>query len=83
MRMEPSIRKALRWKAHTLVRVEEDDAVGRLVVHLDRLGHRRLQCGACGRDAPRAAPTRRPPRRWRDFAMREHRVELVYAPFRV
>lgn len=29
------------------------------------------------------ARTRRPARRWRDLAMREHLVELVYAPYRV
>lgn len=81
--METFIRKALRLKAHTVVRVEEDEGAVQLVVHLDRLGHRRLRCGACGLEAPRAAPTRRPARRWRDLAMREHVVELVYAPYRV
>jgi len=44
---------------------------------------RRLRCGACGREATRVAPTRRPARRWRDLAMRDHVVELVYAPHRV
>ena len=83
MRMETFIRKALRLKAHTVVKVEEDEAAGALIVHLDRLGHRRLRCGVCGLEATRLAPTRRPPRRWRDLAMREHLVELVYAPYRV
>ena len=83
MRMETFIRKALRLKAHTVVKVEEDEAAGALIVHLDRLGHRRLRCGVCGLEAKRVAPTRRPPRRWRDLAMREHLVELVYAPYRV
>lgn len=81
--METFIRKALGLKAHRVVKVEEDDTAGQLVVHLDRVGHRRLRCGACGLEASRAAPTRRPPRRWRDLAMREHVVELVYAPYRV
>lgn len=81
--METFIRKALRLKAHTVVKVEEDEAAGALIVHLDRLGHRRLRCGVCGLEAKRVAPTRRPPRRWRDLAMREHLVELVYAPYRV
>ena len=81
--METFIRKALRLKAHTVVKVEEDEAAGALIVHLDRLGHRRLRCGVCGLEATRLAPTRRPPRRWRDLAMREHLVELVYAPYRV
>ena len=83
MRMETFIRRALRLKAHTVVKVEEDETAGELVVHLDRVGHRRLRCGECGREARRVAPTRRPVRRWRDLAMREHLVELVYAPYRV
>ena len=83
MRMETFIRKALRLKAHTVVKVEEDEAAGELVVHLERLGQRRLRCGVCGLEAPRVAPTRRPLRRWRDLAMREHVVELQYAPCRV
>jgi transposase len=83
MRMETFIRKALRLKAHTVVKVEEDEAAGALSVYLDRLGHRRLRCGTCGLAAQRVASTRRPPRRWRDLAMREHLVELVYAPYRV
>ena len=52
-------------------------------MHLDRREHRRLQCGECGRGAGRIVPTRRPTRRWRDLALREHLVELVYAPCRV
>jgi Helix-turn-helix domain of transposase family ISL3 len=79
--METYIRKALRLKAHTVVQVEEDEVAGQLVVHLDRLKHRCLRCGECGLAAPRAAPTRRPPRRWRNVAMREHVVEFVYAPW--
>jgi len=81
--METFIRKALRLKAHTVVKVEEDEAAGGRVVYLDRLGHRRLRCGPCGLEAKRVAPTRRPRRRWRDLAMREHLVELRYAPYRV
>ena len=57
MRMETVIRKALRLKAHTVVKVEEDEGVDELVVQLDRLGHRRLQCGACGLEAQHVAPT--------------------------
>ena len=83
MRMETFIRKALRLKAHMVVKVEEDEAAGALVVHLERLGQRRLRCGVCGLEVPRVAPTRRPLRRWRDLAMREHVVELRYAPARV
>jgi transposase len=83
MRMETFIRKSLRLKAHRVVKVEEDAAGGELRVHVARLGHRRLRCGMCGREAARAAPTARPARRWRDLAMREHQLVLVYAPYRV
>jgi transposase len=83
MRMETFIRKALRLKAHKVVTVEEDEAVGELTIHLDRVGQRRLRCGACGLEARRVAGTRRPQRRWRDLDMREHLVQLVYAPHRV
>ena len=49
-------------------------------MHLDRLGERHLRCGLAAR---RVAGTRRPERRWRDLAMREYVVQLVYAPHRV
>jgi transposase len=83
MRMETFIRKGLRLKAHRVVRVEEDEGAEALTVYVDRIGERRLRCGVCGRSARRVAGTRRPERRWRDLAMREHVVELVYAPHRV
>jgi transposase len=83
MRMDTFIRKALGLKAHRVVKIEEDEAAKELVVHLDRRGHRRLHCGECGRAAWRVAPTRRPARRWRDLALREDVVELIYAPCRV
>ena len=83
MRMETFIRKSLRLKAHTVVKVELREADEGLVVQIERLGHRRLRCGACGGEARRVAPTRRPERRWHDLAMRTHQVWLVYAPYRV
>ena len=83
MRMETFIRKGLRLKAHSVVKVEEDEAAQELIIHLDRREHRRLYCGECGRAARRIAPTRRPARRWRDLALRKHIVVLVYAPYRV
>jgi transposase len=83
MRMETFIRKTLRLKAHRVVKIEEDEAAGELTVYLDRIGERRLRCGMCGRPTQRVAGIRRPERRWRDLAMREHLVELVYAPHRV
>jgi hypothetical protein len=70
MRMETFIRKALRLKAHKVVTVEEDEAVGELTIHLDRVGQRRLRCGVCGLEARRVAGTRRPQRRWRDLPRR-------------
>ena len=83
MRMETFIGKALGLKAHRVVKIEEDEAAGNLLVYLDRREHRRLSCGECGRGTVRIAPTRRPERRWRDLAVREYIVELVYAPCRV
>lgn len=82
MRMETFIRKALRLKAHHVVKVEEPTP-GELVVWLERGGRRWLRCGACGEPTARVAATRRPVRRWHDLAMREHHVSLMYAPYRV
>jgi len=79
--METFIRKALGLKAHHVVKVDETPT--ELMVYVERLGARRLRCGACGGEAPRTAPRPRPPRRWRDLGMREHHVVLVYAPYRV
>jgi transposase len=83
MRRETFIRKGLRLKAHCVVKVEEDEAAQELVIHLDRREHRRLYCGECGRAVLRIAPMRRPERRWRDLALREHVIVLGYAPYRV
>lgn len=83
MRMETFIRKSLGLKAHAVAKVEAREAEGELVVHVERLGRRRLCCGVCGLETRRVAPTRRPERRWHDLAMREHTVWLVYAPYRV
>lgn len=80
MRMETCIRTSLGLNAHPVVTGEEREAEGELVVHVERLGHRRLRCGECGLKAQRVAPTRRPERRWRDLAMREPLVEVVSAP---
>ena len=82
MRMETFIKNALGLKAHRVVQVEES-AEGELVVWLERVGQRRLQCGECGRRTTRSARIRRPLRRWRDLAMRTQAVTLVYAPYRV
>jgi len=83
MRIETFIRKSLGLKAHTVVTVTEDEAARRVAVHVERVGQRRLRCGECGRAARAVASLRRPVRRWRDLALREHTVEVVYAPYRV
>ncbi len=82
MRLETCIRKSLRMKAHFVTQVEELPDGG-LVAHVDRLPGRRLCCGECGRPAAKVAPTRRPERRWRDLALRDQPLWLVYAPHRV
>src|SRR4029453_1236830 len=85
MRMETFIRRSLGLKAHTVVKVEEREAEGEreLLIYVERLGQRRLRCGVCGLQAQRAAPTRRPGRRWPGRAIRTHTVWLVYAAYRV
>jgi transposase len=83
MRMETFIRKSLGLKAHTVVTIEEDETAQALLVHIERVGQRRLRCGECGLPAAEVAPTRRPARRWRDLSMRDQVVELMYAPYRV
>src|SRR4029453_1668867 len=83
MRMETFIRRSLRLKAHTGGKVELREADEGLVVQIERLGHRRLRCGACGGEARRGAPAPRPGGRGHDLAMRTHQVWLVYAPYRV
>src|SRR3989442_14218768 len=82
MRLETFIRKALRLKAHRVVTVEDEPTPGELVGTAEREGRRPLSCGRCSRAAPRVAGTRRPVRRWRDLAMREHRLVLMDAPYR-
>ena len=54
-----------------MVKVEPRESRGEVVVHVERLGHRRLRCGVCGPEARRVAPTLRPERRWPDLAMRD------------
>jgi transposase len=83
MRMESFLRRARGLKGHRVVRIEEDAMAKQVVIHVARREHRRLLCGECGLPAGQVARTRRPPRRWRDLALREHIVELVYAPCRV
>src|SRR4030095_14849535 len=53
--------RSLGLKAHTVVKVEEREAEGEreLLIHVERLGQRRLRCGVCGLQAQRVAATRR------------------------
>lgn len=82
MRMETFIRKALRLKVHQVVAVVEPTP-GELVATVQRVGQRPLRCSRCGRSAARVVGTRRPVRQWRDLAMREHRLVVEYAPYRI
>ncbi len=82
MRLETFIRKSLGMKAHTVVAVEEQPDGG-VVAHIERLPGRRLVCGECGHPARKVATTRRPARRWRDLALRDQPLWLVYAPHRL
>ncbi len=82
MRMQTFIRKALGMKAHYVTGVEQASPT-EVVAHVERLGHRRLRCGACGRAVGRVAAARRPPRRWRDLALHGQQLVLEYAPYRV
>ncbi len=82
MRLETFIRKSLRMKAHCVTQVEERPDGG-VVAHVDRLPGRHLRCGECGCPVAKVAPTRRPERRWRDLALRDQPLWLVYAPHRV
>lgn len=80
MRLETFIRKSLGLKAHRVRACVE--VPGGMEVRVDRFGDRRLRCGRCGRQARRLA-ARRPERRWRDLPLRDRRLTLVYAPYRV
>ena len=82
MRMETFIRKALGLKAHYVAQLEQASP-SEWLAHVERRGQRRLRCGTCGREVGRVAAARRPPRRWRDLALHEQPLVLVYAPYRV
>lgn len=78
--METFIRKQLGMKAHWVTKVEAT-AEG-IVACVERLGHRRLHCGECGRLA-RQVLRRDPARRWRHLPLGSEPCELVYRPHRV
>jgi len=78
--IETFIRKQWGLKAHKVTGVEQSETV--LVVHLDRLGKRRLLCGLCRRPTRQVHDVRRP-REWLDLSMRGVRMVLRYRPRRV
>ena len=81
MLAETFIRKLLRLKAHKVTRVEERD--NDVMIYVDRLGSRLLSCGVCRRRCRKVHGRQKNIRRWRDLAMRDRRVVLVYQPYRV
>jgi transposase len=80
MRLETCIRKGLRLQAHCVREVREEASA--LVAVVERIPGRRLCCGACGR---KGLPPhdQRPLRRWSDLRIRDRRLLLEYAPWRV
>jgi len=78
--IETFIRKQLRLKAHTVIRVEETEEA--LIVHIDRLQKRLLRCGVCRRRC-REVHSVRKEREWRDLSMRKLSLKLRYRPRRV
>lgn len=80
MLIETFIRKQLGLKAHRVTQVEQIDQA--VVVHIDRLGNRRLRCGQCGRPGRRVHDVRRV-RQWKDLSMRDVSLLLCYQPRRV
>ena len=80
MLIETFIRKQLRLKAHTVIKVEESEEC--MLVHIDRLGKRLLRCGVC-RQRCREVHDIRAERTWRDLSMRKLPLKLCYCPRRV
>jgi transposase len=78
--IETFIRKQLRLKAHTVIKVEETDECMR--VYIDRLGKRLLRCGVCRQRCQQVHDIRKE-RVWRDLSMRKLPLKLLYRPRRV
>jgi len=78
--IETFIRKQLRLKAHTVIKVEETEEC--MTVNIDRLGRRLLRCGVC-RQRCREVRDVRKDRQWRDLSMRKLPLRLRYRPRRV
>ncbi len=80
MLIETFIRKQLRLKAHTVIKVEETDEC--MLVQIDRLGKRLLRCGVCRQRCLDIHDIRRE-REWRDLSLRKLPLKLRYRPRRV
>jgi transposase len=78
--IETFIRKQLGLKAHRVTAVEAAEAV--VVIRIDQLGSRRLQCGRC-RERVRRIHDVRPERRWLDLTLRGVNLTLAYRPRRL
>jgi transposase len=78
---ETFIRKLLRLKAHKVTRIEEGEH--RVVVHIDRYGSRLLRCSVCRLLCRKTHGAPRKQRGWRDLALRDRGLVLVYRPRRV
>jgi len=78
--IETFIRKQLKLKAHRVSQVEQIEQT--VVIHIDRLGNRRLRCAQCGRPGRRVHDVR-PVRQWKDLSMRGVSLLLRYQPRRV
>lgn len=73
------VRKTLALKSHKVARVADED--GRLVVDLDKVRRRRLECSGCLERAP--GYDRLGLRRWRHVPLWGIPVVLRYRPWRV
>jgi len=75
------IRKLLRLKAHRVTKVETKES--EVVVSIERLGRRLLQCGVCRLRCRRTHGSPRAERRWQDLSLRDRNLILCYRPRRV
>ena len=81
MRMETLIRKQLGMKSHYVARIEETGEA--VVVHVERMGHRQLNCMRCGLPCQSTHGRSKKQRTWRDLSLRKTALKIRYRPFRV
>ncbi len=75
------IRKLLRLKAHNVTQLELEES--QVVVTINQLGQRLLQCGVCGGRCRKLHGRPRAERSWRDLSLRNRKMILRYQPRRV